>query len=156
MAGKKGMKWSRNTRRSHSITVADALVKNQGRLDELMDDLYGLATDDKASRKERMEALKFLIEKAVPKASSELSGEGIVWTADRLLLANRMLEQAMRDEAELIAENWPEIERREGGDKPIIEVWPSGYRIYDRDGKILHERTGQSPYIPGRTGYTTP
>lgn len=77
MAGKKGMKWFKN-KRKHSVTVDDALEKNQERLDELMDDLYSLATDDKASRKERMEALKFLIEKAVPKSSYESSGRGII------------------------------------------------------------------------------
>jgi len=98
-----------------------------------------------------MEALKFLIEKAAPKQAYEPSGQGIVWTADSLELADRMLEQAMREEAELIAEHWPELERREGGDKPILEVWPGGYRIFDRDGNILHERTGQSPYMPRRT-----
>ena len=43
-------------------------------LDELMDDLYRLATDNKASRKERMEAAQFLIEEAVPKTSFEPSG----------------------------------------------------------------------------------
>ena len=151
MAGKKGMKWGKN-KRKHSATVLEALKANEGRLPELMDDLYELATDTKASRKERMEALKFLIEKAAPKQAYEPSGQGIVWTADSLELADRMLEQAMREEAELIAEHWPELERGESGDKPIIEVWPGGYKIFDREGKILHERIGQSPYMLRRTG----
>ena len=151
MAGKKGMKWGKN-KRKHSATVAEVLAKNQDRLPELLDDLYALATDNKASRKERMEALKFLIEKAVPKSSYEPLRQGIVWTADDYELANRMMEQAMRDEAELLATCWPELERSEGGDKPIIEVWPGGYRIFNSEGNILHERTGQSPYLPERTG----
>ena len=101
MAGKKGMKWGKN-KRKHSLTVTEALTKNQGRLPELMDDLYSLATDDKASRKERMEALKFLIEKAVPKSSYESSGrETIVHVGDEY--ARLGLELNRKDLADRMA-----------------------------------------------------
>lgn len=94
MAGKKGMKWSRN-KTKHSLTVKEALNKNQDRLPGLLDDLYYLATDDKASRKERMEALKFLIEKAVPKSSYESYSSTGITLADEF--AKQMLENNRKE-----------------------------------------------------------
>ena len=69
MPGVKGMRWKRG--RQHSKTVAEALRANEDRLPELMDDLYDLAIDLKGSRKERLEALKFLVEKAAPRQVRE-------------------------------------------------------------------------------------
>lgn len=99
MSGKRGMKWGKN-KMKYSLTVTEALAKNQNRVEKLLDDLYELATDDKASRKEKMEALKFLIEKATPKASGESSAQGLILTADDLELMNRMTEKLIKERSE--------------------------------------------------------
>lgn len=104
MAGKKGMRWHKN-KSKHSATVLEALKGNEGRLPELLDDLYELATDTKASRKERMEALKFLIEKAAPKSFYEPSSQDrLTITPDMRALAARELLEVREEEARLLNE----------------------------------------------------
>ena len=88
MAGKKGMKWKK---RAHSITVKEALATNEGRLPDLLDDLYELSTDPQASRKERIDAKKFLIQTATSK-SAETPGK----TAEIEIADEALADIAMR------------------------------------------------------------
>lgn len=129
MSGIKGMRW-KSKKRSPSPTVKEALAKNEDRLPDLLDDLYDLALDTKATRKERIEALKFLVEKAAPRtAYGETTGRAVVWTAEDLQLHCQMIDAVFNEQRKLLEQLGTEN-----------ELTQATYSYIDRPFNLLQRR----------------
>jgi hypothetical protein len=136
MPGKKGMRWGKN-KQMHSMTIEQAIAQTEERLPELFSILLDIATDKSIPNKDKIDSIKLITDRILAKQNREKSGRGIVFTADDFVLMSR--QQCKAVQTEEFQKTWtPEI-KQAYQDKPMIEVFPDKYDVFDIEGKVIKE-----------------